>query len=161
GRAGVLNLPNVVVIGAGAMGLAAAYHALKRGCRVTVLEGAPEAGGMAAHTDLAGLSIERFYHFVCKIHHPTFHLLPQLGLVGRVRWLPTSMGYYVDGALYPWGDPLSLLKFPKLSFVEKLRYAAMMYVAIKRTSWESLDKLSAREWITRWCGRSGYERLWA
>lgn len=151
----------VIVIGAGAMGLAAAYHALKRGCRVTVLEGAPEAGGMAAHTDLAGLSIERYYHFVCKTDHPTFELLAELGLGDRLSWVSTSMGYYVDGTLYPWGDPLSLLRFPKLSLVEKLRYAAMMYVAIKRRSWDSLDKVSAREWITRWCGRSAYERLWA
>ena len=50
-------MSRVVVIGAGAMGLAAAYHALKRGHQVTVLEAAPEAGGMAAHFDLGGLSI--------------------------------------------------------------------------------------------------------
>ena len=34
------------------------------------------------------------------------------------------MGYYIDGTLHPWGDPVSLLKFPHLSLVEKLRYGA-------------------------------------
>ena len=68
-------MSRVIVIGAGVMGLAAAYHALKRGHEVTVLEAAPEAGGMAAHFDFAGLSIERFYHFVCKADHATFDLL--------------------------------------------------------------------------------------
>jgi glycine/D-amino acid oxidase-like deaminating enzyme len=43
----------LVVIGAGAMGLAAGYYALKRGHDVTVLEAAPEPGGMAAHFDWA------------------------------------------------------------------------------------------------------------
>ena len=82
---------------------------------------------MAAHFDLAGLSIERFYHFVCKADQSTFDLLAELGIGSAMRWVPTSMGYYVDGTLYPWGDPLSLLRFPKLSLIGKLRYGAMMF----------------------------------
>jgi protoporphyrinogen oxidase len=154
-------MARVVVIGAGAMGLAAAYYALKRGHRVTVLEAAPEAGGMAAHFDLGGLSIERFYHFVCKADRPTFELLGELGLGDRMRWVATSMGYYIDGALEPWGDPRSLLKFPKLSLVEKLRYGAMMFLSVRRRDAGALEHVSAMDWITRWCGARVYQRLWA
>jgi protoporphyrinogen oxidase len=71
------------------------------------------------------------------------------------------MGYYIDGALYPWGDPVSLLKFPRMSLVEKLRYGGMTFFATKRRHWDDLDRISAREWITRWCGQSAYDRLWA
>jgi protoporphyrinogen oxidase len=154
-------MSRVIVIGAGAMGLAAAYHALKCGHEVTVLEAAPESGGMAAHFDLAGLSIERFYHFVCKADQSTFDLLAELGIGSAMRWVPTSMGYYVDGTLYPWGDPLSLLRFPKLSLIGKLRYGAMMFYATKRNDWQTLENVSAREWIAGWCGADVYERLWA
>jgi protoporphyrinogen oxidase len=154
-------MSRVVVIGAGAMGLAAAYHAAKRGHAVTVLEAAPEPGGMAAHFDLGGLSIERYYHFVCKADRATFDLLAELGLADKMRWVPTSMGYYIDGALYPWGDPVSLLRFPKLSWLAKLRYGAMMFFATKRSGWHSLENVSAKDWITRWCGRAVYQRLWA
>ena len=154
-------MSRVVVIGAGAMGLAAAYHALKRGHHVTVLEAAPEAGGMAAHFDLGGLSIERYYHFVCKADRATFDLLGELGIGDRMRWVPTSMGYYIDGKLYRFGDPGSLLKFPKLSLIEKLRYGAMMFFSTRRSDWRSLENVSAKDWITRWCGRDVYERLWA
>lgn len=154
-------MSRVVIIGAGAMGLAAAYHALKRGHDVTVLEAAPEAGGMAAHFDLGGLSIERYYHFVCKADQATFDLLAELGLGDRMRWVPTSMGYYIDGKLYPWGDPISLLRFPRLSLIEKLRYGAMMFFSTKRNDWHSLENVSAKDWITRWCGTAVYERLWA
>src|SRR5947199_8703373 len=111
-------MSRVVVIGAGTMGLAAAYHALKRGHQVTVLDGAPEPGGMAAHFALGGLSIERYYHFVCKADQATFDLLAELSLRDRMRWVPTSMGYFFDGRLYSWGDPISLLRFPKLTLVE-------------------------------------------
>jgi protoporphyrinogen oxidase len=154
-------MSRVIVIGAGAMGLAAAYHALRRGHAVTVLEAAPEAGGMAAHFDLGGLSIERYYHFVCKADRATFDLLAQLGIGERMRWVPTSMGYYIDGKLHPWGDPISLLTFPKLSLIEKLRYGAMMFFSVRRRDWRSLENVAAKDWITRWCGASVYQRLWA
>lgn len=154
-------MSRVVVIGAGTMGLAAAYHAAKRGHQVTVLEAANEPGGMAAHFDLGGLSIERYYHFVCKADRATFDLLAELGLSDKMRWVRTSMGYYIDGALYPWGDPVSLLTFPKLSWIGKLRYGAMMFFATRRSDWRSLENVSAKDWITRWCGRAVYARLWA
>src|SRR5690349_24734691 len=114
-------MSRVVVIGAGLMGLAAAYHALKQGHSVTVLEAAPEPGGMAAHFDLGGISIERFYHFVCKADRATFDLLQELQLADKMCWVPTTMGYYVDGHLHKWGDPFSLLAFPKLTLLQKLR----------------------------------------
>ena len=154
-------MARVIVIGAGAMGLAAGYHALKRGHQVTVLEAAPEPGGMAAHFDLGGLSIERYYHFICKADRPIFELLDELGLGDRMRWVATSMGYYFDGRLESWGDPVSLLRFPKLSLIEKLRYGAMMFFAVRRRNAGGLEHVSAKDWITRWCGAGVYERLWA
>jgi protoporphyrinogen oxidase len=154
-------MSRVVVIGAGAMGLAAGYYAAKQGHAVTVLEAAPEPGGMAAHFDLGGLSIERYYHFVCKSDQSTFDLLAELGLGDKMHWVPTSMGYYVDGKLYPWGDPVALLKFPKLSLIDKIRYGAMMFLSTKRSDWRSLENVSAKDWIIWWCGRGVYERLWA
>lgn len=153
-------MANVVVIGAGAMGLASALRALTHGHTVTVVEAAPEAGGMAAHFDLQGMSIERFYHFICKADAPTFALLDELGIGDKMRWVPTSMGYYTKGALHPWGDPISLLRFPHLTLIEKLRYGLLMFISTKRNSWNALEQTSAKNWITRWCGKSVYEKLW-
>jgi protoporphyrinogen oxidase len=142
------------------MGLAAAYYALRAGHSVTVLEADIVPGGMAAHFDFGGLSIERFYHFVCKADAPTFALMREIGIGDKMRWRETSMGYYVEGTLHPWGDPVSLLKFPHLSLVEKLRYGLLMFVSTRRDRWEALEHLSAKEWITRWCGARVYEKLW-
>ena len=103
-------MAKVVVVGAGAMGLAAAYRAAKNGHEVDLIEAAPEPGGMAGHFDFDGVSLERFYHFVCKTDYPTFDLLKELGLADAMRWRPTSMGVYTGGKLHRWGDPLALLR---------------------------------------------------
>ncbi|MBB5752906.1 NAD(P)/FAD-dependent oxidoreductase [Prosthecomicrobium pneumaticum] len=153
-------MARVVVLGAGAMGLAAAHRALALGHAVTLLEAAPEPGGMAAHFDLGGLSIERFYHFVCRSDHPTFELMEELGIGDTMRWRPTSMGCFTAGRLFDWGNPLALLRFPYLSWIEKLRYGLFAYVSVRRDRWDALENISARDWIERWCGRSVYERLW-
>jgi protoporphyrinogen oxidase len=142
------------------MGLAAAYHATKAGHSVEVLEASPEPGGMAAHFDFDGLSIERFYHFVCKADVPTFALLNELGLADRMRWRITSMGYFIDDKLYEWGNPLALIRLPVISLMSRLRYGLLAFVSTRRERWDALETQSAREWIVRWCGTEVYDRLW-
>lgn len=153
-------MAKVIVVGAGVMGLAAAYHAAKAGHEVTVLEAAPEPGGMAAHFDFDGLSIERFYHFVCKADSATFELLDELGLGDAMRWRTTTMGLFAGGKLHEWGNPLALLRYPGVSLLSRLRYGLLAFVSTKRRRWDALETQSAREWITRWCGREVYDKLW-
>jgi protoporphyrinogen oxidase len=155
-----IGVAAVIVVGAGAMGLAAGYHAAKAGHRVTILEAAPEPGGMAAHFDFDGLSLERFYHFVCKSDRPTFDLLDELGISGKMRWRETSMGLFADGRLHEWGNPFALLKYRGISLLSRLRYGLLAFVSTRRERWDALETQSAREWITRWSGREAYEKLW-
>ena len=153
-------MSKVAVIGAGAMGLAAAFHALKAGHEVTVYEGDRVPGGMAAHFDFDGISLERFYHFVCKSDRPLFDLMEELGIGDRMVWRETSMGYFIDGTHYAWGDPVSLLRFPKLTFPEKLRYGLQMFLQSKRRSFDDLENISTKDWIVRWNGARVYDILW-
>lgn len=141
------------------MGLAAAYFAARAGFKVDVFEAGDRSGGMAAHFDFGGVSLERFYHFCCKSDHDTMALLSDLGLP-PIRWVSTRMGYFTDGKLYPFGDPISLLRFPALSLTEKLRYGVMAFLAVKRRDWTKLDRITAKDWFIAWCGRRAYDKLW-
>ena len=96
-------MPNVVVMARVSWDSGAAYQALLNGSDVDILEASAEPGGMAAHFDFGGISIERFYHFVCKTDHPTFELLTDLGIADKMRWVPTTMGFFSQGKLHP-GD---------------------------------------------------------
>ncbi|UCE90560.1 MAG: NAD(P)/FAD-dependent oxidoreductase [Pseudomonadota bacterium] len=155
-----MSMSHVAVIGAGVMGLACAYDLLRKGHQVTIYEADDRVGGMSAHFDFGGLSIERYYHFICKPDKDMFRLLADLGISDKLKWRPTKMGYFYDGTLYEWGTPLALLKFPRLSLLSKLRYGFHMYLSTKRERWQPLDGREATEWIKRWIGGQAYDVLW-
>ncbi|UYO53112.1 NAD(P)/FAD-dependent oxidoreductase [Rhodopseudomonas palustris] len=153
-------MSRVVVLGAGPMGLAAAHRAVTLGHDVDLIEGDTKAGGMAAHFDFSGVSIERFYHFVCKSDSPTFDLMAELGIADKMRWVATSMAYYTHGKVYRWGDPIALLTYPHLTLVEKLRTGVQMFLTTKAKSFEGIEHLTSRQWIERGSGKSVYDKLW-
>jgi len=153
-------MSRVVVIGAGAMGLAAAHRAAQLGHEVDLIEIDSVPGGMAAHFDFGGLSIERFYHFVCKSDEPTFSLMQELGLGDKMRWRQTSMGYFMKGKIHPWGDPISLLRFPHLSLIAKIRTGLQMFLTTKAKSFSSIEHKTARQWLEGGSGKEVYDTLW-
>lgn len=51
-------MKSAIVVGAGIAGLVSAYRLSKAGYAVTIFEGAREPGGMVAHVDLAGVSVD-------------------------------------------------------------------------------------------------------
>jgi protoporphyrinogen oxidase len=150
----------VAVVGAGVMGLATAYHAQKAGHAVVVYEADKVPGGMAAHFDFGGLSLERYYHFICKADRSTFELMGELGIADRLRWVHTRMGVYTRGRMHAWGDPIALLKFPALSPIGKMRYGLMMFMATRRRTAGALENITAKEWIESWCGPKVYDAMW-
>jgi protoporphyrinogen oxidase len=153
-------MSRVVIIGAGAMGLAAAYQAVRLGHQVDVVESDSVPGGMAAHFDFGGVSVERFYHFVCKSDEPTFALMKELGIDDRMKWRATSMGYYMKGKIHPWGDPISLLRFPHLSLVAKIRTGLQMFMTTKARNFASIEHKTARQWLEGGSGKEVYRTLW-
>ncbi len=153
-------MSRVVVLGAGPMGLAAAQRAVTLGHDVDLIEADSKVGGMAAHFDFSGTSIERFYHFVCKSDAPTFALMSELGIGDRMRWVNTSMAYYTHGKVHKWGDPISLLMYPHLTLIEKCRTGLQMFLTTKSGNFDRIEHLTSRQWIERGSGKSVYNKLW-
>lgn len=148
------------ILGAGPMGLAAAYELLKRGWKVDLYERDDKIGGMTASTDLDGLKIERYYHFICAPDTPYFEYLKELGIHDKLRWADTRMGFYYNGKLHDWGNPWALLKFPELDLVSKLRYGAHAFYATKVRDWRKLDRIGVTPWLKKWVGERAYAVLW-
>lgn len=150
----------IVVIGAGPMGLACAHHLARKGHEVVIYEADDRLGGMSACFDLGNMRIERYYHFLCKTDFALFDLLDELAISDRIRWSATKMGYYYNGELYSWGNPLALLMFPKLSIGAKIKYARLVMHAKGIKDWGQLDGLKAHDWIKEWVGQECWDVLW-
>ncbi len=150
----------IAVIGAGAMGLACAYELLKNHYQVDIYEKDDRIGGMSASFDFDGLTIERYYHFICRTDTPLFELLNELNLSETLCWQDTKMGFFYNGKLYKWGDPIHLFTFPKLGLISKLRYALHIFYTKSVKNWESLDKQDAVSWLKKWLGEKTYQTLW-
>lgn len=150
----------IAVLGAGPMGLAVAYQLARDGHQPVVFEADDRVGGMTAAFDFSGLTIERYYHFHCISDHAFLNILDELGIADKMHWVETKMGYWYQGMLQPWGNPIALLKFKGLSFIAKFRYGLHAFLCTKRNDWKPLDNLDAVEWIKRWVGEEAYEVLW-
>lgn len=142
------------------MGLAVAYQLALDGQRPVVFEADDRVGGMTACFDFDGLSIERFYHFHCTSDTDFLQILDELGLADRMRWTETRMGYWFQGRVQPWGNPMALLSFSGLGLAAKLRYGVHAFLCTRRNDWRALDQLEATAWIRRWVGAEAYEVLW-
>ena len=115
---------------------------------------------MTASFDFEGKQIERYYHFICKSHTSYISLLYELGLQDKLCWRESKMGFYYAGKLYSWGDPLSLLRFPALGMISKVRYAVHVLYCKYTRQWKKLDDESGVSWIKRWIGEKAYHILW-
>lgn len=153
-------MSKVAVVGAGPMGLSVALQLLKNGHDVTVFEADDRVGGMTASFDFRGLSIERYYHFICANDQPHFDMIKEMGIEDKLKWTETKMGYFYNGNLFDWGNPIALLKFPELGLISKFRYGLHAFISTKRTDWSKLDKVEASAWIRRWVGDKAYNVLW-
>jgi len=156
-----MNAPRrVAVIGAGPMGLAVAHDLARSGDEVTVFERDARIGGMTAAVDFGGVQIERYYHFVCGPDTTTFEYLREFGLEDRLKWRETRMGYYYNGKLHDWGNPFALLRFPGLTFPEKVRYGLHVMRAKGVEDWRPYDAYSSTEWLQKSIGKRAYDVMW-
>lgn len=150
----------IAVLGAGPMGLAVAYQLVREGHLPVIYEADDRVGGMTATFDFNGLDIERFYHFHCTSDQAFFDVIAELGILDQMRWVETKMGYWFEGQLQPWGNPIALLRFRGLSLLAKFRYALHAYLCTKRKNWHPLDSMEATSWIRSWVGEEAWRVLW-
>ena len=150
----------IAVLGAGPMGLAVAYQLVRDGHHPVVFEADDRVGGMTAMFDFEGLLIERYSHFHCLSDRAFLEVLDEIGLAGQMRWVSTKMGYWYQGRLQPWGNPVALLKFKGLGWIAKFRYALHAFLCTKRKNWQPLDHVEATGWIHHWVGEEAWEVLW-
>ncbi|MFW6195171.1 MAG: NAD(P)/FAD-dependent oxidoreductase, partial [Chloroflexota bacterium] len=150
----------VGIIGAGAAGLAAAYDLANAGYGVKVFESAPFVGGQASTIEVGGGRLERGYHHLFTNDTAILGLMDELGISDSMRWVPSKVGIYTGGGVYPWSTPLDLLRFGALSLRDRIKMGLVAKKLERMKDWRSLEHVTAAEWIRENAGQRIYEVVW-
>jgi protoporphyrinogen oxidase len=155
----------IAIIGAGMAGLAAAHDLNKAGHQVTIYEGAPGVGGLAAgfrapHWDW---TLEKFYHHWFASDSHMLGLIDELGWRDQVLFPRPYTAIYFQGKFYPFDSitsnmPLFLLRHYSLIDVARFGLAGI-YLRFS-SNWKPLEQHTAADWTRRYFGQRIYELFW-
>ncbi len=149
-----------VVVGGGVLGMTLAHRLAQAGHRVTLVEGAPDLGGLASPWQLGDVVWDRHYHVTLLSDSVLRNLLRELGLESSMRWVETKTGFYCDGKLHSMSNSLEFLRFPPLNLLDKLRLAATIVYASRVSEWRRLEDVTVADWLRRLSGRRTFEKIW-
>ena len=152
------DLKHIGVVGGGIAGLTAAYRLAKAGHRVTLWEREARLGGLAAAFPVAGTSLEHFYHHLFQSDREIVALIEELGLGDQLVWLPSNVGYFADGKVWPLNGALDLLRLGFLPIQDRFRIGLVTAYLQRVNDWKRFERVTARDWLRRALGDRAYER---
>jgi protoporphyrinogen oxidase/peptidoglycan/xylan/chitin deacetylase (PgdA/CDA1 family) len=142
------------------LGLTLAHRLAQDGQEVTVLEAAPEIGGLASAWQVGDVTWDRHYHVTLLSDSALRHVLDELGLDDQIRWVTTKTGFYADGRLSPMSDAIEYLKLPALTMVDKARLGSTILWGSRVRDWKKLEQTPVQTWLTRVSGERVFDRVW-
>jgi protoporphyrinogen oxidase len=149
------------VVGGGVLGLMLAHRLAERGNDVTLIEGAPEIGGLAAAWQLGDVTWDRHYHVTLLSDRRTQELVRVAGLADELRWVETKTGYYgTDGVLRSVSNSLEFLKLPGMNPIDKGRLGATILYGSKVGNGQRMERIPVEAWLRRWSGPRTFETFW-
>lgn len=148
------------VIGGGIAGLTAAYRLSRLGHEVILWERQRQLGGQAAAFPLLGNALEYFYHHLFMSDRDIVALIEELGIGHHLVWLPSRVGFYAGGRIYPLSSALDVLRLGIVPFHDRLRIGLVTFYLQHVHQWRHFEEVTAEEWLRRWVGKRAFERIW-
>lgn len=150
----------VVIVGGGFGGLAAADTLARAGCRVTLLEADTSLGGLAGAFEHDGTRIDKFYHHWFLSDRAIFEWIAEMGWQSDLLFLPGTTGHFYANATFRMSSPWDLLRFNAIPFRDRLRVARTVMRARRMKDYASLEAITARDWLLSQTGPRAFEVLW-
>ena len=150
---------DVIVLGGGPAGLAAANFLAGRGLRVTLLEKDKELGGLAGSFRQDGKWIPMTYHHIMAIDTVSHEFLKRFGLWDSMIWKRIKVVFWFHNRPYPLTQPWHLLRFGPLSWLERVRFARLGLLCYLKRDWHKFDTVKCDEWLGRMVGEQARVKM--
>ena len=148
----------VAIIGAGYTGMCIGEKLAQNDVKVTIFEKESKVGGMTHNVKLENEITDQYYRHLFKSDKELIELTKSLKV--DIKWFKSKMGYYIGNKLYDWGQPLALLKFKPLSFVQKMKFGISVLKIKALKDWKSLEKYTIKEWFEKNKIEDIYNIIW-
>lgn len=137
------------IIGAGFTGLSAAYKLSKKGHLVCVFERDAKPGGLAVGFKKMGWkwSVEKAYHHWFTNDSFILNLVKEIG--HNVKIFRPRTDILVNGEIFRFDSPKSILSFPYLSIASKLKFGMAIIYLKFLNDYSKLGGKTALSWIRR------------
>ncbi len=152
----------VGIVGAGITGLTAAYELGKAGHKVVVFEQASQAGGLSStfKDERWEWPLEEFYHHLFASDSVALTVSRELGLGDRIFFPTPITAIWQEGTINAFDSPMAVLRYPHLSFIDKMRVGLVTLYLRLAQNWQPLESVTAHEWLPRYIGPGAYHALW-
>ena len=150
----------VGIVGGGMLGMAAALRLRQAGHEVVLWERIPGLGGQAATFPIAGTRLEYFYHHLFHSDTAIIDLMNELGVGDQLQWLPSTVGMFYDGKIWPLDGAKDLLKLGYISPAAHACASALLtaYLQFKK-NYAAYERQTAAAWLARASGKNGFDRV--
>ncbi len=148
---------SIGVIGGGFAGLTAALRLAQAGYDVTLWEKG-RLGGQAATFEVADTRLEIFYHHLFQSDTAIAELASEVGVGDKLMWLPSNVGYFADGRIYPLNGAVDLLKLGCIPFIDRVRLGVVTAYLQQVKDWKKYESVTAHEWLSRALGTRAYDK---
>jgi protoporphyrinogen oxidase len=115
-------------------------------------------GGQAATFPIADTRLEVFYHHLFQSDTSIVALADELGVGGELMWLPSNVGYFADGRIYPLNGALDLLKLGCIPFHDRVRLGLVTAYLQRKKDWKPYENVTAHAWLRRALGKRAYDK---
>lgn len=150
----------IAIIGAGFTGLSAAFELVKKNHDVFVFEKDSKPGGLAIGYKEKGWnwSLEKHYHHWFTNDNSVLNLAKEINHDVIIKRPKTSV--FIKNKIYQLDSPLTVLKFPLLSFFERLKMSTVIGFLKYDPFWKTLEKYKASEILPKLMGKKAYKMIW-
>lgn len=150
----------IAIIGAGFTGLAAAFALIKKGHSITIFEKDRSPGGLAIGFQHPRWkwTLEQHYHHWFTNDDAVLQLAKELKHSVLIKRPKTSV--FVDNAIYQFDSPLTVLTFPKISFLSRIRMATTLAFLRYNPYWQLLERIDAVTFLEKTMGHQAFATIW-